>query len=99
MTIYLATVHKDEHSDYGVQFYDFPGCISAGDTIEMAQRLAQEALAGQMALMQKDGEEIPEPSSLERILSDPLHQDAVAFIPVTVSETRSVLPQFCLQPS
>nr|WP_254053005.1 type II toxin-antitoxin system HicB family antitoxin [Microcystis sp. MC19] len=26
MITYLATVHKDNHSDYGVQFYDFPGC-------------------------------------------------------------------------
>ena len=99
MTIYLATVHKDGHSDYGVQFYDFPGCISAGDTIEMAQQMAQEALAGHVALMQKDGEEIPEPSSLEQILSDPLHQDAVAFIPVTVSEAFLATAQLCLQPS
>lgn len=32
MVTYLATVHKDPDSDYGVQFYDFPGCITAGST-------------------------------------------------------------------
>jgi len=36
MAIYIALVHKEKDSAYGVSFPDFPGCISAGDTLEEA---------------------------------------------------------------
>lgn len=84
MITYLATVHKDNHSDYGVQFYDFPGCISAGKTIEEAKIMATEALNGHITFMPADGEKIPDPSPLETILTDPDHQDAIAFMRVEV---------------
>ena len=32
MACYIALVHKDEGTSYGVSFPDVPGCISAGDT-------------------------------------------------------------------
>ena len=64
MIAYLATVHKDPDSDYGVQFYDFPGCITAGETIEEAKLMALEALTGHLALMIADGDEIPSPNTL-----------------------------------
>ena len=80
MITYLATVHKDKHSDYGVQFYDFPGCISAGETIEEAKKMATEALKGHISFMLADGDEIPTPSTLETILTDADHQDAIAFL-------------------
>ena len=31
---YVAFVHKDPDSAYGISFPDFPGCISAGDTMD-----------------------------------------------------------------
>ncbi len=84
MNTYIATVHKDKDSDYGVQFYDFPGCISAGETIEEAKLMATEALKGHMNLMEKDGEPLPLPSTLETILGDRDHQDALAFLRIEV---------------
>ena len=36
MAGYIALVHKDEGTSYGVSFPDVPGCISAGDTLEEA---------------------------------------------------------------
>ena len=33
---YIALVHKDEGTSYGVSVPDVPGCISAGDTFEEA---------------------------------------------------------------
>ena len=77
---YIATVHKEKDSDYGVQFYDFPGCISAGETIEEAQEMATEALNGHIELMLEDGNYIPNPSPLEVIIKDNDHQDATAFL-------------------
>lgn len=86
MITYIATIHKDNDSDYGVQFYDLPGCISVGKTIEEAKKMATEALNGHINLMLADGEEIPKPSTLERILKDNDHQDAVAFMTIEISE-------------
>jgi hypothetical protein len=41
---YIAYRHKDRKSDFGVSFPDFPGCITAGRTLEEARRRAAEAL-------------------------------------------------------
>ena len=30
MPSYIAIIHKEPESDYGVSFPDFPGCITAG---------------------------------------------------------------------
>jgi predicted RNase H-like HicB family nuclease len=68
---YIALVHEDEGTSYGVSFPDVPGCVSAGDTFEEALANAAEALAGHFALMQADGEAIPAPRSLEQLKHDP----------------------------
>ena len=86
MTQYIATVHKDRASEYGVQFYDFPGCITAGRTIEEAHDMANEALTGHIILMIEDGDEIPTPSSLEIVLTDPDHQDAISFLVIEIAD-------------
>jgi predicted RNase H-like HicB family nuclease len=45
MTSYIALIPKAADSDYGVDFPDFPGCVTAGRTLEEALRMASEALA------------------------------------------------------
>jgi len=62
---YPAIVDKDPDSDYGVVFPDFPGCVSAGSTLDAAVMGAHEALAGHVALMVADGDDLPEPTPLE----------------------------------
>ena len=42
---YIALIHKDANSDYGVSFADLPGVISAGRNLDEARRMATEALA------------------------------------------------------
>jgi predicted RNase H-like HicB family nuclease len=71
MTGYIALVHKDEGTSYGVSFPDVPGCISAGDTFEEAVTNAAEALAGHFELMTADGDAIPSPRSFEQLKHDP----------------------------
>lgn len=71
MAGYLALVHKDEGTSYGVSFPDVPGCISAGDTLEEALDNAAAALGGHLALMAADGEPLPRPRSFEAIRRDP----------------------------
>ncbi|MBB3808750.1 type II toxin-antitoxin system HicB family antitoxin [Pseudochelatococcus contaminans] len=68
---YVAFIHKDPGSDYGVSFPDFPGCISAGSTVDEAVANAIEALSGHVAVMVADGDEIPPPRALDGVLADP----------------------------
>ena len=67
---YLAFVHKEPDSIYGVSFPDFPGCISAGDTLDEALANASEALQGHVRMMEADGETVPLPRSLDAIQAD-----------------------------
>ena len=80
MTDYIALLRKDAASDYGVDFPDFPGCITAGRTIDEARRMAGEALALHVEGMIEDREPIPQPSSLEAITADPQNKDAVIML-------------------
>jgi predicted RNase H-like HicB family nuclease len=89
MTSYIGLIRKDADSDFGVDFPDFPGCISAGATLDEARHMAQEALELHLAGMIEDGEALPVPSSLEAIMADPENADAVAFL-VTVPEASTV---------
>ncbi len=45
MRHYIALIHKDPDTEYGVSFPDFPGCISAGSSLDEARAMGIEALA------------------------------------------------------
>jgi predicted RNase H-like HicB family nuclease len=80
MRPYIALIHKETDSAFGVSFPDLPGCISAGDTLDEARAMAAEALALHLDGMVADGEAVPEPSTLDVIMSDPQNRDAVAVL-------------------
>lgn len=40
---YIGLIYKEEKSDFGVVFPDFPGCVTAGKTLEEAKDMGQEA--------------------------------------------------------
>jgi predicted RNase H-like HicB family nuclease len=88
MANYIAVVHKEAKSDFGVSFPDFPGCITAGQTIDEAKDMAQDALSLHIHGMLEDGEQTPTPSKLEDIMTDPDYSDATAFLVVSVPEAR-----------
>jgi predicted RNase H-like HicB family nuclease len=67
---YIALVHKDQDTSYGVSFPDVPGCISAGDTFEEAIDNASQALAGHLAAMKADHDPIPNARSLDELKQD-----------------------------
>ena len=80
MAAYIALLRKESTSDFGVIFPDFPGCVTAGKTLDDARRMAAEALEFHIDGMLQDRESIPEPTSLETIMADPDNRDAVAFL-------------------
>src|SRR6267378_7151125 len=75
----IAYLHKDRKSDFGVSFPDFPGCVTAGKSLEEARRKAPEALAFHIAGMVEDREKIPKPSKMDDLAGDPHRENAVAF--------------------
>jgi predicted RNase H-like HicB family nuclease len=80
---YIAYLHKDSKSDFGVSFPDFPGCVTAGKSLDEARRKAPEALAFHIAGMMEDGEKIPKASKIDDLVADPARQNAVAFLVTT----------------
>jgi len=88
MAAYVALIRKEPHSDYGVDFPDFPGCVSAGRTLDEAVAMAHQALQGHVAMMVEDGDELPAPSRLETVLRDRHNKAAVPFL-VSVSNAAS----------
>ncbi len=90
MTQYIAIIDKAPDSDYGVVFPDFPGCVSVGSTVDEAKEMAAEVLALHIEGMEEDGEEVPLPSSLETVMSDPENGYALAFIVVPAPKTETV---------
>ena len=91
MRHYIALIHKDADSDYGVSFPDLPGCVTAGTSLDEARSFAEEALALHLSGMTGDGEALPEPSSLEAIMNDPENRDGVAvLVPFKSEAPRAV---------
>ncbi len=80
MRQYIALIHKDAESEFGVSFPDLPGCVTAGATLDEARDMAAEALAFHLQGLAEDGEAIPEPSTLEAVMSDPDNKDGVAIL-------------------
>jgi predicted RNase H-like HicB family nuclease len=91
MAHYIALIHKDGDSDYGVSFPDLPGVITAGSNLDEARRMATEALAFHLEGLAQDGEAVPEPSSLEEIMTVAENKDGVAvLIEAPAAEVKSV---------
>lgn len=87
MTTYIALLRKDEASDFGVDFPDFPGCVTAGGTLQEASAMAREALRGHIALMLEEGEAIPDPAPLDAVMAESENRDAMPFL-VEIQTTR-----------
>jgi predicted RNase H-like HicB family nuclease len=93
MATFIALLRKDKGSDYGVDFPDFPGCVTAGATLEEARRMAAEALELHIEGMTEDGMPLPAPASLDIIMADRENADTVAFlvdVPATTSRAMRI---------
>lgn len=91
MSHYIALIHKDADSDYGVSFPDLPGCVTAGSNLDEARAMAAEALALHIEGLAAEGAAVPDSSSLEEIMAQKENSDAVAvLIPAPASAAKSV---------
>jgi|GEM_PF-1209192 predicted RNase H-like HicB family nuclease len=67
-THYVALIHKDEQSGYGVSFPDVPGIVAVADTLDEA--ISEGAAALQFAFEDWVGA-LPNPRSIETLREDP----------------------------
>ncbi len=79
---YFAIFEPSQGGGYGVYFPDLPGCTSYGETFEVAQEQAADALGLHIYGMEKDGDEIPTPSKEPK--ADPETAPGYIVSPVTV---------------
>ena len=80
MAEYLALIRKEAGTSYGIDFPDFPGCVSGGETLDEALRNAAGALAVHITGMGEDGETLPDPAKLEAVMADKHNRGAVAVL-------------------
>ncbi|UFZ03590.1 type II toxin-antitoxin system HicB family antitoxin [Bradyrhizobium ontarionense] len=91
MRHYIGLIHKDADSHFGVSFPDLPGVVTAGTSLDDARMMAEEALALHIEGLIEDGEAIPEPSSLEQIMSDRDNRSGVAvLVPAKIDQPKAV---------
>jgi predicted RNase H-like HicB family nuclease len=92
-------IHKDPGSSYGVTVPDFPGCFSAGETIEDAATNAVEAIDLWVETALEDKVDVRfEPSSIEVLRKNPDFADAVwVFVDIDPSKIgRAAAPRYTL---
>ncbi|HEV2678298.1 MAG TPA: type II toxin-antitoxin system HicB family antitoxin [Aliidongia sp.] len=77
---YIAMIHKTPDSDFGVSFPDFPGCITAGASLDEARRMAEEALRGHIRSMVEDGDTIPAPSTFDQVMAGAENRQGVVML-------------------
>ena len=63
---FIAVLNYDDDG-ISIEFPDLPGCLPCAHTTEEALHNAREALGLHLYGMERDGEEIPEPTALEKI--------------------------------
>jgi predicted RNase H-like HicB family nuclease len=76
MKPFIAIVHKEPGSAYGVTFPDAPGCFSAADEMDDLFANAAEALALWVEGLHEEGSSAPEARDLSQIKADPRWAEA-----------------------
>ena len=83
MPSYIGIVTKTNGSDYGVFFPDFPGCVTTGQTLDIAFEMAKESLQFHVDGLLDDGERLPRPSSYREITD--MGENAVGILMIQIA--------------
>lgn len=78
MPHFIALIHKEADSSYGVSFPDVPGVIAAGDSIDEAMQNAADALEFATEDWEnRDGSKrFPSPRTIDELRTDPEFQES-----------------------
>ena len=83
--IFPAVFHY-ESDGISISFPDLPGCLTCADTDEEAVRMAEEALGLHLWGMERDGDDIPEPTQGRRIPTE--SNERLFLVHVWMSQAR-----------
>lgn len=95
MPHYIAVIHKEPGSLYGVSFPDVPGIVAAGETLDDALLQAAEVLAFAAEDWQDlTGHAFPQPSTLDALrrhsdLDRSFAEGVVAAVPFDIGHKRA----------
>lgn len=79
MAHFIAIIHKDPDSGYGVSFPDLPGVTTVGDTIDEAMHMAADVLAFAAGdYSEQTGRDLPAPRTIDALRADRIFQDDAA---------------------
>jgi predicted RNase H-like HicB family nuclease len=79
MPYYIALIHKDADSRYGVSFPDLPGVVTAGDRIDEAMKHAAEVLEFAAEDWEANGRRgLPSPRTIDELRRDAEFQEDAA---------------------
>ncbi|MCY4128326.1 MAG: type II toxin-antitoxin system HicB family antitoxin [Gammaproteobacteria bacterium] len=67
---YVAFIHHEAGTGYGISFPDFPGCVSIGRSVDEAVHQGCEALAFHFEGLLNNGDVVPSPRTIEDIKAD-----------------------------
>jgi predicted RNase H-like HicB family nuclease len=77
MKEFVALIHHGPDGSYEASFPDLPGVVVPCETLEQARVQAQYTLFFHIHGLVAAGADIPQPSSLEVIMADQRHRDAL----------------------
>ena len=63
-----AVIFEKGPNNWSAYVPDLPGCVAAGKTREETEQLIQEAIEFHIEGMKEDGEPIPEPTRIARMV-------------------------------
>lgn len=84
--VYPAILTYEEGQEIAVTFPDLPGCATSGETDEEAFACGKEALGLHLWGMERDGDDIPEPSRVQDIHTE--INEVIALIEVYMPAIR-----------
>jgi antitoxin HicB len=77
MTHYIALIHKEADSSFGVSFPDVPGVVTAADTLDEAMKKAAEVLEfAAEDWLEQTGSEFPPPRTIDELRGSADFQDS-----------------------
>ena len=85
---YPSVFHIAEEGGFWITFPDIPECMSEGDNLEEAYKMASDALGLSITSRMEDREEIPTPSQITSIDLSENKDEFVAIIEFDLDEYR-----------
>ena len=83
-TYIYPAIFSFDSDGISIEFPDLPGCLPCATTVESAMKNAKEALALHLYGMEKDNDDIPEPTDIRSIRIDKNQTITLIEIPMNV---------------